>query len=245
MGEFVLSVHWCDTNDVQMLRQEALIWRTLTHPNVLQFVGLHSEEFDRSSLISPWLENGTLRHFLADSRSHGVDVTQLIWQVCRGLAYLHSQGIVHGDLRGNNILVDKDFCPKVADLGLANFITASNSAPQAKFIGTFRWCAPEVLLDDGVRSKESDVYAFGWTIIEIFTLERPHHEADDFRAIIMVCQGEPPARPGAEQCHGRLLSDELWKLVRSCLSTQVSERPVADEVMTRLESLLPSLATSM
>lgn len=105
-------------NRFQQIVTEAVIWRQLSHSNVLPFYGIHQLDSDpqRLCLVSPWMENGTLREFLArvsntycvplvssklkSNRGYATNsfyLTQAL-DVAMGLDYLHDEGIIHGDL---------------------------------------------------------------------------------------------------------------------------------------------------
>ncbi|KAG9089131.1 hypothetical protein FS749_001594 [Ceratobasidium sp. UAMH 11750] len=117
-------------------------------------------------MVSLWVENGSLPSYL--DKHLGVDRCSMSAQVCRGLEYLHDIGMVHGDLKGQNILVSDNGTPMITDFGNAVLqqgtlmFTETKHAPQF----TPRWTAPELMEEDGIRqSQEADVYALGMTIL--------------------------------------------------------------------------------
>ncbi|EEB90030.1 hypothetical protein MPER_11817, partial [Moniliophthora perniciosa FA553] len=102
------------------LCREAILWRTLKHPFVLSFFGVDSDSFPGLfCLVSPWMPNGTILKHLCETGGQDVDLR--LFEIAQGLAYLHSQHIVHGDLRGSNVLIDADWHACIADFGLAVF----------------------------------------------------------------------------------------------------------------------------
>jgi len=104
-------------------------------------------------------------------------------QVARGLNYLHSVDIIHGDLKCANVLVNGEGIAQLADFGLstvgdATIATVSSISNSA---GNPRWLAPELMFPDkfngsGRSTRESDVYAFGMTALELFTGKAPFFE---------------------------------------------------------------------
>ncbi|KAJ7231356.1 kinase-like domain-containing protein, partial [Mycena rebaudengoi] len=85
-----------------------------------------------------------------------------LWEVAQDLEYLHSRNVVHGDLRGANILITQDWSARLADFGLTSFTEATLTTTRRA--GTLRWMAPELNDPDrfGIqfrRTKASDVYA--------------------------------------------------------------------------------------
>lgn len=110
------------------------MWRTLDHPNVLPFYGvtyigrhLYSVSLQSSIYrpdtnrvqVSPWMECGTSISFV--QKFPQTDVLKLLSEISEGLAYLHSLGIIHGDLRGANVLIS-DGVARLSDFGLSNFL---------------------------------------------------------------------------------------------------------------------------
>ena len=87
--------------------------------------------------------------------------------VAEGLAYLHDQHVVHGDVKGLNILISRDVRAMLCDFGLAKDMDRTLSTSHDS-IGTFPWMSPERLQGGGPgRSYQDDVYAFGMTIFEV------------------------------------------------------------------------------
>jgi len=90
--------------------------------------------------------------------------------VARGLEYLHilEPPIVHGDLKGANVLIDDQGLPKLGDFGLAKALEGDPTGltTSTAFQGSIRWLATELLFDKP-RSKESDIWAFGYLALEV------------------------------------------------------------------------------
>lgn len=90
---------------MQVFCREAALWSQLKHMNVLPFYGIYKlqDSHERVCLVSPWMENGTLREYLSNNSSKA-DHCILAVGVTKGLSYLHDMGIVHGDLKGVRML---------------------------------------------------------------------------------------------------------------------------------------------
>ncbi|KAE9387929.1 kinase-like protein [Gymnopus androsaceus JB14] len=165
--------------------KEALIWRQLKHPNILPLLGVNAELFSPSfCLISPWMENKDIITYLKNNPNRNRHT--VLSEVAAGLYYLHSRNppILHGDIRGANILVTNDLCCCLADFGLTLIIsdsqTLSNATTSAMTKGTTRWMAPELIIPNNSAGKapnntSRDVYAFGCTVLEV-TLSFPNHK---------------------------------------------------------------------
>ncbi|KAK7055116.1 kinase-like protein [Favolaschia claudopus] len=216
--------------------REALGWKDLHHPYVLPFLGMDRASFPSDiGLVSPWMENGTVLAYLPDY-GQAANVDKLLYEIIQGLEYLHSRNIVHGDLRGSNILVNEHFSACLADFGLSTFSdlnTASTTSTTRR--GSLYWMAPELLDPDQfgggfVRTSATDIYAFGCVCFELYTGKPPFSEFSEPAALIQVINGERAARP----CLPRPMSDDLWQLVKSMWAHSLARRPPTRVVAEKL-----------
>ncbi|KAJ7133061.1 kinase-like domain-containing protein [Mycena epipterygia] len=160
-----------ELRDIRMkICREALIWKDLQHPHILTFIGIDRESFPFSlCIVSPWMEHGTILNYL---KLHGrANVDKLLFEIAQGLEYLHSRNIVHGDLRGANILINEDWSACLADFGLSNFMNPTSSMRTSNRAGSLYWMAPELIDPDRfglkfLRTPATDVYAFGCVCVE-------------------------------------------------------------------------------
>ncbi|KAF9644320.1 kinase-like protein, partial [Thelephora ganbajun] len=94
--------------------QEAVMWRRMIHPNVLPLLGITTAPFQ---LISNWIPGGDLPQYI--KKHPDADRLGLLSDIARGLCHLHSCNVIHGDLKGRNVLVDNSGQACIADFGLA------------------------------------------------------------------------------------------------------------------------------
>ncbi|KAJ7713774.1 kinase-like domain-containing protein [Mycena olivaceomarginata] len=230
-------------NDIQTVLKafgrEALIWRQLCHPNVLPFFGVYFLD-NRLCLVSPWMDNGNVVNFLKQDPSYK-DRLSLVLDVALGLEYLHGRNVVHGDLKGINILVTPSQRACIADFGLSSIVNAmtlrlltTSSAPVQG--GTARYQAPELFQlneEDTPKTFASDVYGFACVCYEILTGRIPFHEfTNEIKVIVEVSAGKQPSRPLS--CSGTTALDILWKLLQNCWDVEAKNRPTAHEIVQRL-----------
>ncbi|THU92128.1 kinase-like protein, partial [Dendrothele bispora CBS 962.96] len=231
------------------LSNEVLLWKQLCHRRILPLYGVSVELFQPSyCIISPWMQNGDIGSFLRKSNeSRFQKKLYLVSCIHLGLSYLHGLDppIVHGDIKGSNVLISDDFHCCLADFGLSVIETqtqSNNNSSSAHIRGSIRWLAPELMNPDTVPtgtgySKTRDIYAFGCTVVEVLTGRPPFPEYKmDLHVMIQVLKGNRPPRPW--QC-----SEELWALIQQCWSERIIDRPLAGVVFDRLTSLAPSPPT--
>jgi len=196
-------------------------------------------------LVSKWMVNGTVQSYLTERPS--TNRLGIISDVVEGLTYLHEMGLVHGDLKCINILVDEQEHACLADLGLA----ALHYDGKADFIkGTTvvgfsrRWTAPEIFdpqrfnLSRSRFTKESDVYAFSMVMWEIFTGTSPFVDLNGFsehRLTLAIVCGHRMERPVQATSLG--LCDETWAIMEHCWKPEPSVRPSITSVRKDLTRL--------
>ncbi|XP_076948761.1 putative serine/threonine-protein kinase At1g01540 [Bidens hawaiensis] len=149
------------------------------HKNLVRLLGYCVEGAYRM-LVYEYVDNGNLEQWI-----HGEvgDVSPLTWSIrmsiiqgtAKGLAYLHEglePKVVHRDIKSNNILLDRQWNPKVSDFGLAKLLGSDTSYVTTRVMGTFGYVAPEYACT-GMLTEKSDVYSFGILIMEIITGRNP------------------------------------------------------------------------
>ncbi|KAJ7333480.1 kinase-like domain-containing protein [Mycena albidolilacea] len=202
-----------DTNQRDIRRRfcrEALVWHRLRHVYIVPLIGIDTESFPPSfCLVSPWMKNGTVNMYLEGRQgiSRQRIVNRLIGEIAQGLAFLHTENVVHGDLRGANILVSDAVSACLTDFGLTVLSDASTSQSRPT-AGCTRWMAPELLdpLNWGVqnrpRTSASDIYALACVCLEhcilrLYTGHPPFHDVFSLDPAVsyQVVQGNRPSRP--------------------------------------------------
>ncbi|KZT03176.1 kinase-like protein [Laetiporus sulphureus 93-53] len=258
LGELISENQWSKValkririsgDNLEQLRtgffKEVVTWRHLVHPNVVPFLGILDSQANDMCILSRWMENGSLVDFL--KTNPGSDRLALIRNVTTGLEYLHSQGVVHGDLKGVNILIDGNGVACLTDFGLATVICVPRSIGGRSFhtttslSGTVRWMAPEILdpeaagLEHARPSCEGDIYALSMVMWETFTGRVPFDECPrDAMVILKIISGHRPSRPDSPDLKALGLSDQIWQLMEKCWSREPKDRPCARSVMEDL-----------
>ncbi|KAE9313618.1 hypothetical protein PF008_g19686 [Phytophthora fragariae] len=197
----------------------------LIHPNLIKMFGA-SHVATPPYLVCEEATNGNLGTFLARSAENKQQMWVLLYQAAMGLDHLHKAGIVHGDLKLNNILVGSDGQAKVADFGLKTMRTYSRlpSSPS----GGLRWRAPECLKRRPTFS--SDVYSLGMCIIAAELGEPPFAFLSDDDGRDNMRRNEIPDKP-------ERMADCVWELVDSMTKASSTQRLPLEAVIDQLQVL--------
>ncbi|KAL2913166.1 hypothetical protein HK105_207285 [Polyrhizophydium stewartii] len=217
------------------IEKEAAAWFPLHHPNVLRpwRVCVNADE---PFIVMPLL-CGDVRSFLAAHGDTGIDVrTGFLLGIARGMQYLHERQppVVHGDLKANNVLIDRHGDVLITDFGLA-LIKESTSADTVRRGGALRWIAPERYSRGYKLARPYDVFAFAMTALQILTGQAPFADEPHAEAVAMwIRDGERPDRPAG-------IPDALWSVIVDSWSHDASQRPSFREIVRRLEALPSSV----
>ncbi|CAO2204757.1 unnamed protein product [Urochloa humidicola] len=158
----------------EFLNEVTSIGRT-SHVNIVSLLGFCLQGSKRA-LVYEYMANGSLEKYIySESLKSALgweNLRKIAIGIARGLEYLHqgcSTRIIHFDIKPHNILLDEEFCPKIADFGLAKLCHLKDSAlSMADARGTIGFIAPEVFYRGfGVVSTKSDVYSYGMMILQM------------------------------------------------------------------------------
>ncbi|CAE6399888.1 unnamed protein product [Rhizoctonia solani] len=210
--------------------REIYTWSQCKHANVVELLGLAVFR-DSLAMISRLEENSNMPSFL--SKHPSTDRCEMSTYICAGLAYLHDNGITHGDLKGANILIASDGRPMLMDFGNATFIGADLHFTETTtgLKSSPRWTAPEILEGKSKHSIAGDVYSLGMTILEAHTSIIPFPDHSHISLIMhVVVRKNTPTRPQNIIPSGRVYCDQLWAMLMKCWSYDPEHRPNAKEV---------------
>ncbi|KAG2380294.1 hypothetical protein LR48_Vigan543s000200 [Vigna angularis] len=221
------------------------------HKNLVRLLGYCVEGAYRM-LVYEYVDNGNLEQWL-----HGDvgAVSPITWDIrmniilgtAKGLAYLHEglePKVVHRDVKSSNILLDRQWNPKVSDFGLAKLLSADHSYVTTRVMGTFGYVAPEYACT-GMLTEKSDVYSFGILIMEIITgrspvdYSRPQGEVnliEWLKSMVGNRKSEEVVDPKiAEKPSSRAIKRALLVALR-CVDPDAAKRPKIGHVIHMLEA---------
>ncbi|KAF9789397.1 kinase-like domain-containing protein [Thelephora terrestris] len=203
----------------EVFHQAAAISKHLAHPNIIPLLGV---TVDPLELISDWMPGGDLMMYIRNNAK--VNRSSLLADVAEGLHYLHSQDVIHGDLKCSNIFVDAAGRARITDFGLAAVMRDHDSMWNAstEHGQSVRWIAPEILGNRVAHSKEADIFSFAGVAIEAFTGAAPFSDKPPHEARLAVTGGERPSRPARPA-----LTNGQWSLIQRCWDHEPHFRPRA------------------
>ncbi|KZV98448.1 kinase-like protein [Exidia glandulosa HHB12029] len=211
------------------LRREIAVLRELVHPNINNLYGLCVGMGSAPSLVSPWCENRDINTYLQlkadDPKAEDIKL-KLFQDVLTGLHFLHEHQIIHGDIKGANVLISDEGVARLCDFGLSR-ILAENSQyiTHTDTNGTTRWMAPELLAEGARATYLSDMWACGCLLIEIWSGSKPYPTfRSDQQVIMALNREEKPAHPSS-------FPDFIWSLIDRCCDFEPEIRPTPSNLM--------------
>ncbi|KAM1956300.1 hypothetical protein ACFX16_025732 [Malus domestica] len=238
---------------VEQFMNEVEILTRLEHRNLVKLYGCTSRRSRELLLVYEYIPNGTVADHLHGKR---VESGCLSWPVrlsiaietADALAFLHRNDVIHRDVKTNNILIDNDFCVKVADFGLSrlfpNDVTHVSTAPQ----GTPGYVDPEYYQCYQLTDK-SDVYSFGVVLIELLSslqavdTNRHRHDINLANLAVNKIQNHlvnelVDPHLGYETNYSvRQMTTAVAELAFRCLQQERDMRPTMDEVLEGLKAV--------
>ena len=222
----------------QQFQQEVMMLATLKHPNIVRFIGACRKPMVWC-IVTEYAKGGSVRQFLTQRQNRAVPLKVAVKQaldVARGMAYVHSLGLIHRDLKSDNLLIFGDKSIKIADFGVARIeVHTEGMTPET---GTYRWMAPEMIQHRPYTHKV-DVYSFGIVLWELITGMLPFQNMTAVQAAFAVVNRN--VRP--------ILPDDCLPVLREimtrCWDPNPDVRPPFAEIVAMLESAENEVMTTI
>ncbi|PON66950.1 S-receptor-like serine/threonine-protein kinase [Trema orientale] len=236
----------------KQFRTEVSTIGTLQHVNLVRLRGFCSQGTKRL-LVYDYMSNGSLdSHLFHESSSNVLDWKtryNIALGTARGLVYLHEKCrncIIHCDIKPENILLDADFCPKVADFGLAKLVGREFSRVLTTMRGTRGYLAPEWIAGVAITTK-ADVYSYGMTLFELVSGKRNSEQSEDGKvnffptlASRVIVEGGNLLSLLDPRLEGNADMEELERLCKVacwCIQDNEVHRPPMGQVVQMLEGI--------
>ncbi len=204
---------------LQRFKQELILARNITHKNVVRIYDLGEADGIRF-ITMEYVDGEDMRTLL---RKHGKfsaqDAIPMIEQVCRALDAAHSEGVIHRDLKPQNVMRDKQGRIVVMDFGLARSLGDSGMTQTGAIVGTMEYMSPEQALGSQLDQR-SDIFSVGLIFYELLTGKSPYH-ADTAIASLMRRTREV-AKPASDV--ENTVPRSLSAIVSRCLEREPANR---------------------
>jgi predicted Ser/Thr protein kinase len=229
----------------QRLRREARAAAILNHPGIVAVYD-YDEEDGVPFIAYEYVEGRTLDQVIADEKLSAERIANIGAQLAAGLAYAHERGILHRDVKPQNIMVMEDGRVKILDFGLAKktgvalhradgqqLDTTTVETAVGTIVGTVQYMSPEQIAGEELDGR-SDVFSLGTTLYEMATGKNPFHGQSFASTVGKIMSPEPPPLSGAR---GRVPA-ELQDIILRCLRKKREERyPSARILQENLEQV--------
>ncbi|SEA45495.1 serine/threonine-protein kinase [Microbulbifer marinus] len=220
------------------IRQEALLLAQLNHNNIVQIYDV-VEERDDVALVMEYVDGSSLTQWQRERAPGLPQKIQLLKQICNGLARAHSAGIIHRDLKADNILVDDSNTAKITDFGIAkNWREDSDLTREQHVAGSWGAMSPEQALGNTLDNR-CDLFALGVLAYKLLCGQSPFGDHDS--PFVIVDRIVNSQHPPAEKLNPEL-PPALCQLLDKLLAKSPDKRPLnATAVAVELDAILMEL----
>jgi len=221
---------------------EAEILSKMCSPDIIRFFGLI--EFKNTQyIVMEYAPKGTLFEFLCYLRENNLESSfswdkryQMALDITRGLHYIHSERVLHRDMKSSNVLLFEDLRAKISDFGLSKIKIENNQTFSTLYVtnnveGTYRWKAPETLTDDDRYTDKADIYSLGIIFWEIASCQFPYAKLKDSAVLIYVHYGERLEIPST--CPA-----DFKEIIELCWSHDPKQRPDAPFILEKISRII-------
>ena len=217
-------------NRLLRFQHEARILSTLSHPNVLAIFDV-GEQNDVRYLVSEFLEGQSMREVLAAGALPRRKATEYALEIAKGLAAAHEKGVVHRDLKPDNIFITGDDRVKILDFGLAKQTPTESAAEESPtmtvptpttpgtIMGTVGYMSPEQVRGQTVDHR-SDIFSFGAVLYEMVSGRRTFSGESSVETMNAILKEDVPELYGS----GGHVSPGLDRIIRRCLEKKPERR---------------------
>ncbi|KAF7287337.1 serine/threonine-protein kinase Nek8-like [Rhynchophorus ferrugineus] len=221
-------------DDLKNAKNEVAILKSLNHPNVIEYHDSYVKG-DTFYIMMEYAEHGNLQEFIAKRRLEYLSpqaVMNFFCQILMGLDHIHEKGIIHRDLKCENIFltgINQDVI-KIGDFGIAKLLCNNHMAKT--IIGTYNYVAPE-LCDGKPYDSKSDIWALGCILYELCQMEKLF-EGTISNVVLSIANGK------LKTINIKRYGKQMQILLNLLLQTDPKERPDTKTLMT-LGDIFPTL----
>jgi len=220
--------------------REAQAAARLNHPGIVTLYEL-GEEDGSALLVSELVDGPTLAELSADGGLSDREIGELGADLCEALDHAHSRGVVHRDIKPQNVLVasEGEFRAKLMDFGVARLADSASLTAPGDIVGTLAYMAPEQA-EGRAAGPEADVYSLALTLYECWSGENPNRRATPAATARAIGGRARSLRRGRPD-----LPRELSEAIDAALQRRPSRRPELEQLGSAIEDSLDELADGL
>ncbi|OBW58577.1 serine/threonine protein kinase [Solibacillus silvestris] len=223
-------------------QREALSATSLTNPNIVSIYDV-GEDGDMHYIVMEYIKGKTLKQYIQEfSPLSAARSVHIMKQLTSAISHAHENGIIHRDIKPQNILMDEEGNVKITDFGIATSLGATSFTQTNSVIGTVHYLSPEQARG-GVATMKSDIYALGIVFYELLTGELPFSGESAVSIALKHLQAETPSvrefdasipqsvenivlkATAKDQNHRYSNAEEMEEDLNTCLSLQRVNEP--------------------